>query len=199
MSPVTRVPLARPGATGDRRGWIVSAALFAPLVLLLLIAAQTWRAERQYAAVTHRVVHDYAGIAAWQYARRANMALHDEIMSAFTGVASGHQRTGHLAALQSPASILAARDRRKSAFLDSARFAFTYDAGLRRLETAGGVVDDDTRAMLERRLLHLARTARSDEEPHRMLFDSAGGTAHAIALWTIATPDGPIRGAYGVV
>ncbi|HYN82922.1 MAG TPA: HAMP domain-containing sensor histidine kinase [Gemmatimonadaceae bacterium] len=199
MSPVTRVPLARPGATGDRRGWIVSAALFAPLVLLLVVALLTWRAERQYAAVTHRVVHDYAGIAAWQYARRANMALHDDIMSAFTGIASGHQRTAHLAELQRPTSILAGRATRKSVFLDSARFAFTYEAGSRNLETAGGVVDDKTRAMLERRLLDLARTTRSDDEPHRMLFDSAGGASHAIALWTISTSDGPMRAAYGVV
>ena len=199
MSIARRVRLARPRATGDRTGWIVSAALFTPLVLLLLVALLTWRAERQYAAVTHRVVHDYAGIAAWQYARRANMALHDDIMSAFTGIASGHQRTAHLAELQRPTSIIAGRATRKSIFLDSSRFAFTYDAGSRRLETAGGVVDDMTRAMLERRLADLAGSTRSDDEPHRLLFDSAGGAAHAIALWTISRPDGPIRAAYGVV
>lgn len=45
----------------------------------------TWRSERRIAAVTDRVVHDYAAIAVWQYARRANMALHDEVMQAFSG------------------------------------------------------------------------------------------------------------------
>ena len=199
MSTVTRVPLARPGVTGDRKGWIVSAALFAPLILLLLVGLQTWRAERQYAAVTHHVVHDYAGIAAWQYARRANIGLHDDVMSAFAAIASGHQRTGQVHRLQPAASILAGRTTRKSVFLENARFAFAYDAGSGHLETAGGVVEDKTRAMLERRLLQIARTTRSDEEPHRVFFDTASGAAQAIALWTISTPDGPMRAAYGVV
>src|SRR5688500_9906485 len=128
MSTARRVPLGRPRATGDRRGWIVSAALFTPLALLLLVALLTWRAERQYAAVTHRVVHDYAGIAAWPYARRAHMALRDAVTSAFTGIASGHQRPAHLAPLQRPASIIAGRATHQSVFLDSSRFAFTYEA-----------------------------------------------------------------------
>src|SRR5688572_14377357 len=78
----------------DGTGRIVTAALCAPLVLLLVVAAMTWRSERRVAAVTDRVVHDYAAIAVWQYARRANMALHEEVMRAFAGPAGpAHQRT----------------------------------------------------------------------------------------------------------
>lgn len=174
-------------------------ALFAPLILLLLAAVRTWRAEQRYAAVTHKVVHDYAGIAAWQYARSANMALHDEAMRAFSGIAQVHQRTSHAEVPQSPARILAARETSASLFLDNARFAFTYDSKSGRLESAGGAMDDATRGMLARRLLEISRSARSGDDPHRVLFDSAGNRNHAIALWTIGSPDESVRSAYGVV
>ncbi|MBA3559608.1 MAG: HAMP domain-containing histidine kinase [Gemmatimonadaceae bacterium] len=199
MSTITPVPRARSGGPGDHKRWIVSAALFAPLLVLLLVTVRTWRAELRYAAVTHRVVHDFASIAAWQYSRRASTAVHDETMRAFSGIAKGHQRTGSADHIQPPAGILAYRPTRDVAFLEHARFAFAYDASSRILETAGRTVDDDTRAMLLRRLSDLSRTARSVDEPHRVLFDSSGGAAHAIALWMIHTADGPLRAVYGVV
>ena len=199
MSTITRVPRARPGGPRDLRAWIVSAALFAPLLLLLLVAVRTWRAELRYAEVTHRVVHDFAGIAAWQYSRRANSALHDEAMRAFSAIAQGHQRSSAADRIHPPAAILAHRSAGDVAFLEHARFAFAYDARSRILETVGGRVSDDTRAMLLRRLSQLALTARNDEDPHRVLFDSSGGAAHAIALWKISTADEPLRAVYGVV
>src|SRR5688500_1625291 len=199
MTTERRAHPAQLGPARDRIRWVASVALFAPLLLLLVSAVRTWRAEQRYAAVTHKVTHDYAGIAAWQYARTANMALHDEAMRAFSGIAKGHQRSSHDDVLQSPDMILAARATAGSILLDSARFAFKYDAQTRSLVSAGGTMDDATREMLERRLAQIARTTRTDDEPHRVLFDSAGLESHAIALWTIGAPDGPIRSAYGVV
>src|SRR5215218_278984 len=67
----------------DIGSWVVPVALFLPLVLLLFVAGMTWRSEQRAAAVTDRVIHDYAGIAVWQYARRTNVAFHDEVMRAF--------------------------------------------------------------------------------------------------------------------
>jgi signal transduction histidine kinase len=182
----------------DRRGWIVSAALFAPLVVLLVVAGRTWRAERRYAAVTERVIQDYSGIAAWQYARKADAALHTEVMHAFGGIASGHRRVDPQAALEPPNAILAIHGTGQSALLDSARFVFTYDAESEQIETAG-TVDEATLALLSRRLKELLPNVGGDGEPHRMLFDSSGGSAYAVALWTVRPPDRPLRGAYGVV
>ncbi len=183
---------------GDRRRWIVSAALFAPLLLLLFFGARTWRAEQRYAAVTHRVVHDNAAIAAWQYARRANADLHDETMRAFAGIATGHQRTGANERLQPPEAIIAAPRGSSSALLGNARFVFTYDARSRSLVTAGGDGDNETREMIRRRLERIAATIRGDDEPHRVVFDSTRSGAHAIALWMVSAPD-ELRGVYGVV
>jgi signal transduction histidine kinase len=177
----------------------VTGALFAPLLLLVVVAAMSWRSEKRYAVVTDRVIHDYAAIAAWQFARRATAALHNEAMQAFEAIASAHehQRT---AANQRPAdpAVLLQGDRTGSTFLANARFAFTFDAGDQRLTTAGGAVDSATRAMLLRRLRRPARTTGSDD-PHRVIFDTSAGSAHAIALWTIAKQDDPARVVYGVV
>lgn len=177
----------------------MSAALFAPLLLLLVVAVRTWQAEQRYAAVTHRVVHDYSAIAAWQYARRANAVLHDEAMAAFKGIAVGHQRIGSAAPMSPPSAILVQTLSNNSVFLRKTRFAFAYDAASGRLESAGGEVDADTRAMLQRRLVQLAANSDGNAEPHRVLFDSSGGRAHAIALWMISAADRPLRAAYGVV
>jgi len=170
-----------------------------PLLVLLAVAVMIWRAERRYAAVTHRVLHDYAAIAAWQYARGANSALHDEAMQAFMTVTMEHQRTGPSDQLKPAASLLVQRANRPSVVRDSARFAFTYDVSARRLETAGGQVDDATRAMLERRLERLVRTARKNDDPHWVLFDSSSELAHTIVLWTLTAPDRALRAAYGLV
>ena len=175
------------------------AALFAPLAVLVAVAVMTWRAEQRYRAVTQRVIHDYAAIAAWQYARRANNALHHETMHAFRGIADGHQRTSGHEVLVSPALILSAAADSVTTLLAHARFAFSFDVAGNELKVSGGAVDDATRGMLIRRLTQLAGSARPDPEPHRVLFDSSGGQAHAIALWILDSPDGPMRGAYGVV
>ena len=198
MPTATRGNRTSAGKPADRMRWIASAALFVPLLLLLFVALRTWGAERRYATVTQKVVHDYAGIAAWQYSRKANIALHDEAMRAFTGIARGHQRSGTADSLQSPGAIVAVRGARVSPVLESARFAFTHDVVTGRMEYAGGTPDHATRTMLERRLLEITRTARSDDEPHRVVFDSAGASAYVIFLWTIAAPDRPVRAVYGV-
>ena len=179
--------------------WITSAALFAPLVLLLVASVRTWRAEQRYAAVTHRVLNDYAAIAAWQYARKANTVLHDETMRAFSGIAKGHQRAEASVPLQSPEAIIAARPTASSPILEHARLAFTYDTRSARIETAGGEADGATRAVLQRRLLEVARTTRPDDEPHRVLFDSVDGTPYAIVLWVITAHDQPASAMYGVL
>ena len=192
--------MSRPSGSGRRdfRSWIVLAALVLPVAFLLLSGVRTWQAERRYAAAARQVAHDYAAIAAWQYARRANMALHDEVMHAFVGIATGHRRTSANAPLESPAVLLAARGRRAAPLLDRGRFAFTFHAGQRRLDVAGARLDAPTRAMLERRLAALSARRPPDGEPHRMLFDSAGGVSYAIAVWVLAGPDRPVAGVYGV-
>ena len=175
------------------------AALFAPLILLIVVAILTWQAERRYEAMTGRIVHDYAAIAAWQYARRTDIALHEEAMQAFRGIAAGHQRAGRADTLLPPSSILAARSDSGPLLLRRARFAFVYDAGSGQLATAGGPVDDATRARITERLRAIARSARHNAEPHRVVFDSIAGTVLAIPLWLLSAPDTPMRAAYGVV
>jgi signal transduction histidine kinase len=184
---------------GDRRGWLLTGALFAPLVLLLAVAAMTWRTERRYAVVTDRVVHDYAALGAWQYARRASTRLHDEAMAAFQRVAEpgAHLRTGPRDSLVSPTLLLTGETAR-SAFLRGARFAFSFARANDQLTTSSRI-DPRTRDMLAGRLRGLARNHMSRDEPHQVIFDTSSGQSHAIALWTLHKPDGPAIGVYGVV
>ena len=185
-------------ARTDRRAWLVTGALFAPLVLLLAVAVMTWRTERRYAVVTDRVIHDYAAIGAWQYARRASMRLHDEVMNAFQAVTQGaHRRTGPADALVRP-SLLLTGDSSRSAFLRGARFAFAYTTATEGLSTTSSV-DAGTRAMLVRRLREVVQKRTAGDEPHVVLFDSAGSASHATALWVVDKPDGPPSAIYGVV
>ena len=78
-----------------RPATVVYTALFAPLALLAVVTAMTWRAEQRYERVSERVVHDYAAIAAWQYAKRLGDGMHEEAMQAFRGVAEGHRRSSN--------------------------------------------------------------------------------------------------------
>ena len=169
-----------------------------PLLVLLAVAGITWRAEQRYARVTQRVVHDYASIAAWQYARAANSALHDPIMAAFGPVSKSHQRTGPASPLLPPSQLLD-RDEPPSMLRSSATMAFTYDATTDRLETVGTEGDERARAVIHARLRDFADTAGKIVEPHRVLFDSVGDESIALLLWTLAPgmSERGIRGAYG--
>ena len=183
--------------TEERRGWLVAAALCMPLVVLLAVAGITWRAEQRYARVTERVLHDYASIAAWQYARAANGALHEAIMAAFGPVSKTHQRTGPSTPLLAPAALLRL-DGPPSELRSAARGIFTYDATTDALRMTGPEADQATRARIHAQLRTFAGSIRKDE-PHVALFDSIAGKARALVLWTL--PSGmrerPIRGAYG--
>lgn len=185
--------------TEDRRGWLVAAALCMPFLVLLAVAGITWRAEQRYARVTQRVVHDYASIAAWQYARAANSALHEPIMAAFGPASKGHQRTGPASPLLPPSRLLD-QDEPPSKLRSNATMAFTYDATTDLLETAGNDGDPRARAAIQSRLRNFARAASKDPEPHRVLFDSVGGEAIALVLWTLprGMSERAIRGAYGL-
>src|SRR5687768_9013448 len=165
--------------TEERRGWLVAAALSMPLLVLLAVAGITWRAEQRYARVTQRVVHDYASIAAWQYARAADSALHNAVMAAFGPVSKSHQRTGPASPLLPPPRLLV-HDEPPSKLRSSATMAFTYDATTDHLETAGNDGDQHERAAIHSRLRDFARTASKDPEPHRVLFDSVGGKPIAL-------------------
>ena len=170
----------------DGTGRVIRAALFAPLLLLVVVAGMTWRSERRVAAVTDRVVHDYAAIAVWQYARRANTALHDEVMRAFSGSPSpAHQRGAAAMAIEPPSALLSNSGASTSSFRRGARFAFNYDPSTGRLDLAGDTIGSRTLAMLQHRLRAATRATRMGDEPHRVLFDTADGHRHAIALWLV--------------
>jgi signal transduction histidine kinase len=189
---------SRLGAEKDAMRWIAPAALFAPLVVLLLVAANTWKTERQYAAVTHKVTRDYAGIAAWQYARRANTVLHDEAMHAFSGILSGHQREAATGPALSPSTILSAQPAHSSVFLQNARFAAVYDAATDRLDIAGeGIGNDDQRAIAKLLRTSIQNGSR-DGDPHRVIFRSISSGNIAVAIWTRGSADAPVRTAYAV-
>src|SRR5688500_18061945 len=191
--------MRRPDKRADRRGWLLTGALFAPLVLLLAVAAMTWQTERRYAVVTDRVIHDYAAIGAWQYARRASARLHDEAMAAFQSIAEpgAHLRSGPRDSLVSPALLLTA-DTARSALLRGARFAFSFAPANEHLATSARI-DPRTRDMLLRRLRAIGQTHAPGEDPHQVIFDTSSGQSHAIALWTLHRPDGLALGMYGVV
>ena len=182
-------------------GWkrrIVDAAVWAPLILLLVVTLMTWRSERRQAAVQSGVLRDYAAIAAWQYARRANMALHEEVMHAFSRVTPGHMAEG--AAVDFTAEDLLAGHASASApMLRSALFAFRYTPTSGSLEVAPAAFRDTARALIARRLAALPRHRARDDDPHRMLFEASGTESLAIALWSVAPPDGPVAMIAGVV
>ena len=185
--------------TEERRGWLVATALCSPLLVLLVVAAITWRAEQRYARVTERVVHDYASIAAWQYARAADTVLHHAIMGAFGPVSKSHQRFGAAPPWLPPAALLTGPES-SSRLRAAAHAAFTWDAATDSLATAGRV-DGALREVIRSRLRRFADAPRTDPEPHRVLFDSAGDRQVALVLWIVpgGMSEGGVRGTYGYV
>ena len=180
-----------------RRSWVAYAVVCAPLVLLAIVTIMTWRAEQGFRRVSDRVIHDYAAIAAWQLARRADDALHNEVMAVFDTVTVGHTHTLSGPALVPPGRLLRMRPDRTSAFLQRATLAFTWDHD--SLDIAG-VLDAGAREELVRRLRKIAPPSGASREPHHMLFDSLGGRQRATALMTVRIGESDrIRGAYGVV
>ena len=114
-----------------RRSWVAYAAVCTPLVLLAAVTYMTWRTEQGFRRVSDRVVHDYAAIAAWQLARRAGTALHDEVMAVLDSVAPAHARMRPGEPLPSPERLLRKDQRSASAFLQRAGFAFSCTAPLK--------------------------------------------------------------------
>src|SRR5688572_16337834 len=94
------------GEESPLRRWVVAAGLFVPVVILAVVMLRTYRVERQYAATSQHVVREYAAIAAWQFARLANMLLHEQAIQALAIV--GTAGTGESQTLIPPARILAA-------------------------------------------------------------------------------------------
>ena len=180
----------------DGRRSVVVAAIWAPVALLLIVAVMTWRAERRQAAVDRQVVHDYAAIAAWQLARRVNMALHDETMHAVSGVVAGHMRSASTPPLVDSGVLLHRGDDAR-AFTQNALFALRYEPGTGVVHTAGAM-DSVTRAALTARLHALASTSRREDEPHRMIFERAGDRITAVALLIVGPMDGAVTRIYGV-
>ena len=170
--------------TSDRTSAILTTALFAPILLLVVVLMMTWRAERRVAVVTDRVVHDYAALAAWQYARRANMAVHDEIMSVFGPPPGGHQRTSS-SSTSLPPSVLLANARMSDGLMSRPAFAFTYDPVDGTLATAPDGVNAATVHPLMLRIDALIAGRQSGEDPHQLLFEDVSGRLRALALWLV--------------
>src|SRR5687768_1611617 len=143
------------------RSRIVVAALLIPLVSLVVVALRTWRAERGYAAAAQQVVHDYASIAAWQFARRANTALHDRAMNALR-----HDSSDHQSALEADA-VLALLSRTAPRILPDVRYAFAIDFRRGTLRLSRGATSGDS-AVVAERLAGLG-TPRHGDDPHRAL------------------------------
>ena len=183
----------------DSTSWIVVIALFLPLLLLLVVAGMTWRAERRVAAVTDRVIHDYAAVAVWQYARRANRALHDQVTRTFSPPGIREHEPGRHPMPASAAAILARKDTLRPALLRAARVAFIYRTGTGELDVAGERDGARTIARLRPRLDSLARAVGPGDEPHVMLFDSADGRTDAIAIWIRREPENSPPEIRGVV
>ncbi len=168
--------------TSDRTSAILTTALFAPILLLVVVLAMTWRAERRVAVVTDRVVHDYAALAAWQYARRANMAVHDEVMRVFGPAPGGHQRTRGSSTSLTPA-ILLSNARTSDGLMSRPEFAFTYDPVNGTLTTAPDGVNAATIRPLILRIDTLIAGRQTGDEPHQLLFEDVSGRLRAFALW----------------
>src|SRR5687768_12343643 len=138
MPPRARRHQFRLSERRDPAARLVTAALFAPLALLLIVTAMTWRSERRIAVVTDRVVHDYAAIAVWQYARHASRTLHDEAMEAVSHMPEGTRVRSEMSAqLDHPSTLLAGRGSSDNVFVKHAEFAFTFEADSDRLTIAG--------------------------------------------------------------
>src|SRR5687768_13722769 len=177
----------------DPAARVVIAALFAPLVLLLIVTAMTWRSERRIAVVTDRVVHDYAAMAVWQYARHASRTLHDEAMEAVSHMPEGTRVGPEMSAqLGHPSTLLAGRGSTDNVFVERADLAFTFEADSDRLTIAGADPSEATLAMLRRQLGAVMAGATKGEEPHHVRFDSADGRGYAIALSLVWLADASI-------
>src|SRR5215204_3936191 len=68
---------------GDpERGHVITAALFAPFLLVLALLAYSLDAERSRRDVERMVLHDYSGLAVAELARITTDALHQQVSTA---------------------------------------------------------------------------------------------------------------------
>lgn len=68
--------------------WVPTAAAIVAVALVIALFSEIVRTERTHREVSAGALNDYADIAAWQFARRADMALRDSLLpplQAFTG------------------------------------------------------------------------------------------------------------------
>src|SRR5687767_3263678 len=125
MPPRARRHQFRLSERRDPAARVVTAALFAPLALLLIVTAMTWRSERRIAVVTDRVVHDYAALVAWQFVRTASRTLLDEAMEAVSHMPEGTRVGPEMSAqLGHPSTLLAGRGSTDNVFVERGDLAF---------------------------------------------------------------------------
>ena len=167
-----------PFVRARRERWgnaLLTAALLLPLVLVVAILVHTRSAERAQRELADRALAHYAAVAAWQLAARIDAEYHARIEMLVRPLVRGgsaeHMRSpdpGGMADCDCADSV-------------ATRVAFRYGAIPDSLEILRGTPDSGTRALLER----IARRtqAATGGEPHRVAFDSAGGTVRAVSMF----------------
>ena len=173
------------------RRWLIIAALFAPLASLTVVTLRTWRAERGYLATTEQVRRDYAAIAAWQFAQRAQSVMHDEASRILSADSSVHHGAPE------PDSLIARLRRRDPVLAAKIQYMFSIDMrrGNIALSASAPASARETVASQHRML----STARQGDEPHRTRLAPAPAGPEFTATSLHWAPDSTPATAIGIV
>jgi signal transduction histidine kinase len=163
---------------------LLGPALLLPLALVVVILAHARRTEHVQRDVAERALDHYAAVATWQLAARIGTEYHNLAQAALSDIVeeAHDHRGGPLRA-----------DTTKCDCIDGleARVRFRYVPATGSLEILRGRPDSATRAVLLR--IARAEAASSESEPHRVVFDSSGGS-RALSLFVRRAPSVMIDG-----
>ena len=168
MTPFMRARRERWGSA------LLSAALLLPIVLAVVILVHARRSERAQRELADRALAHYAAVAAWQLASRIDTEYHARIET-FVRPLLGGAPMEHVR-MPAPAGGVECDCSDSIA----TRATFRYAPETRSLEILSGAADAATRTALVRAAGGALTDA--DGEPHRLVFDSAGGIARAISM-----------------
>jgi signal transduction histidine kinase len=176
---------------------VVAVALFCLLLLVIGLTVHARAAERSQRETASRALRDFAAVAAWQYARRADGTLHNAVSIAMLP----ESHSAPLGTKLPAPSTLLRKDSSavtSCAILRKARVAFLVDLRTGRLDVAGDELDAATRAALPERVARVVQKTADVRERHRLLIDTIGGVQRVVALDLVRDSVHGIWAAYGV-
>ena len=169
------------------RSGLVVALLLSSLALAGILTWQAQASMRYHRAAAEKVLHDYAMLAADEFARRAANEIG---FYGFYPVVTAIRQEAAQGRLVSPSDLHASRDETVQAAADLLRTTFRYEVRSGRLEMLGPEPDPATRGWMIRRFAAEAASPPRDRR-YATAHGVVGGRVHSIVFGPAAADRQP--------